>query len=187
MKELLWFASRGSGLVAVVLLTSVMCLGMVTSGRRRPEGPSATVVMGLHRSLSLGAEAFLAAHVATAVAETYVSIDLVSALVPFTSGYERIWVGLGTLAVDLLVALVVTSVLRQRIPERLWRAVHVLAFAFWPIAIAHGVALGTADEPVLRGITLSCAVAGMLALAWRLWAQDPDTHRRQAVEAQEWT
>lgn len=187
MNELLWFASRGTGVVSITLLTVVMCLGMLTSGRRRPHGTRAAVVMGLHRTLSLGALAFVAAHVGTAIAETYVSIDLVSALVPFTSGYERVWVGLGTLAVDLLVALVVTSLLRHRIPERLWRAVHRTAFAFWPIALAHGLALGTADEPVLRAITLGCATVGLATLAWRLWAQDPDTRRRHAVAAQEWS
>ena len=58
--------------------------------------------MGLHRWLSLGMVVFLVVHIATAIAETYVSIDAISAIVPFTSGYETLWVGLGTLAVDLL-------------------------------------------------------------------------------------
>jgi hypothetical protein len=85
--------------------------------------------MGLHRTLALGTSAFLLTHVATAVGETDVEIDLVSAVLPFTSGYEPLWVGLGTLAVDIVAAVVATSLLRHRLPERLWRGVHVLAFA----------------------------------------------------------
>ncbi len=117
MNELLWYVSRATGLVSLALLTAVLVLGVVTSGGARPHGERATVLMGLHRWLSLGMVAFLGVHVATAVAETYVSIDAISAVVPFTSSYQTLWVGLGTLAVDLLVAVTVTSWLRHRIPD----------------------------------------------------------------------
>ncbi|MER7073016.1 ferric reductase-like transmembrane domain-containing protein [Terrabacter sp. NPDC000476] len=187
MNELLWYASRGTGVAAIVLLTAVVVLGAVIAGRRAPRGEGATLVMALHRSLSLGMTVFLAAHVATAVAETYVSIDAVSAVLPFTSGYETLWVGLGTLALDVLVAVVVTSVLRARLAERTWRRVHLLSHALWPVAVVHGLALGTGDQPVLRGITLACAVAGAAALAWRLASTHADRDRRALVAAQEWS
>lgn len=187
MNELLWFVSRATGIASVVLLTMVFVLGMVTASRRPPQGIRSAVVMGLHRSLALGASAFLVLHVATAVVETYVSVDWISAIVPFTSGYQTAWVGLGTIAVDIVAAIVATSLLRHLLPERAWRAVHLLAFALWPLAIVHGVALGTSDEPVLRGITVACAVAGLCAAGWRLLATNPDTERRHAVTLQEWS
>ncbi len=187
MNELLWYTSRATGLVSVVLLTAVVVLGVLISGRRRPHGDSPLVVMGLHRWLSLGLLSFLALHVTTAVAETYVSIDLVSALVPFTSGYERVWVGLGTLAVDLLGAVLITSWLRHRMPERRWRLVHWLTYAMWPIAVLHGFMLGTADEPWLRFTTLGCGVVGILATAWRVGSTFADRERRADVAAQEWS
>ncbi len=186
MNEILWFVSRATGVVSIALLTAVLVLGMLTASRRPPRGIGSTVVMGLHRSLALGASAFLLVHIATAIAETYVSVDLVSAVVPFTSGYETAWVGLGTVAVDVLAAVVATSLLRHRLPERVWRGVHVLAFLLWPLAVVHGLALGTADEPVLRGVTLACAAIGVGAIGWRLLATSPDAERRRTVVLQEW-
>lgn len=187
MNELLWFVSRAAGVVSVAMLTVVVVLGLVTASRRRPKGIRSAVVMGLHRSLSLGASVFLVVHVATAVVETYVSIDWVSAIVPFTSGYQRAWVGLGTIAVDLVAAIVITSLLRHRLPERVWKGVHVSAFAFWPMAVVHGIAMGTSDEPILRWISIGCAVAGAAALGWRVLATDADTERRRSVALQEWS
>jgi len=187
MNELLWYLSRATGVVSIVLLTIVLVLGLVTSGRRRPTGESATVVMAVHRWLSLGTSLFLLTHIATAIAETYVSIDLVSAVLPFTSGYEPVWVGLGTLAFDVLLAVVVTSLLRHRLGERTWRRVHVLSYALWPLAIVHGLALGTSGELLLRGTTLACAVAGAVALAWRWTATHHDRERRLAIASQEWS
>ncbi len=186
MNEILWFVSRGTGTVSIVLLTSVLVLGALTAGRRS-RSVSQTVVVGLHRSLALGTSAFLLAHIATAILETYVSIDWISAVVPFTSGYAPLWVGLGTLAFDLVVALVATSLLRHRLSRRLWKSVHLLAFALWPLALAHGYAMGTANEPLLRAVPVACAVAGGLALAWRALASHADRDRREVVLAQEWS
>lgn len=187
MNELLWYVSRATGLVSLALLTAVLVLGVVTSGRRAPHGERATVLMGLHRWLSLGMVAFLTVHVATAVAETYVSIDAVAAIVPFTSSYEPLWVGLGTLAVDLLVAVTATSWLRHRLPERAWRAVHLTAYLLWPLALVHGFALGTASEPLLRAVTVACGLVGVAALAWRGTTRHADAARRADVLSQEWS
>jgi predicted ferric reductase len=187
MNELLWYASRATGVVSIVLLTAVVVLGAVTAGRRNPHGESATVVMALHRWLSLGMTVFLGAHIVTAIAESYVSIDAVSAVLPFSSGYETVWVGLGTLAFDILLAVVVTSVLRPRLAELTWRRVHLLSFALWPMAVVHGLALGTSDQPVLVATTIACAAVGLGALAWRWSTTHADRTRRAAVLTQEWS
>ncbi|MEP6854640.1 MAG: hypothetical protein ABJA33_04180 [Pedococcus sp.] len=186
MNELLWFVSRATGTVSIVLLTVVLVLGALTAGRRS-RAVSQTVVVGLHRSLALGTSAFLLAHIATAVLETYVSIDWISAVVPFTSGYEPLWVGLGTLAFDIILAVVATSLLRHRLSRRVWKAVHLTAFALWPMALVHGYAMGTSAEPLLRMVPVACAVVGGLALTWRAAAGYADQHRRQAVLTQEWS
>lgn len=187
MNEALWFLSRATGIASIALLTAVVVLGVVTSGRRRPHGESATVVMAVHRWLSLGMLSFITVHVATAVVETYVSIDWVSVLVPFTSGYETFWVGLGTLAVDLLVAVSVTSWLRHRISERAWRAVHYATYALWPMALVHGFVLGTASQAGLRAVTAACGVVGVGAVLWRLLSTHADRTRRDAVLGGEWS
>ena len=186
MNELLWFVSRATGTASIVLLTAVLVLGALTAGRRS-RAVSQTVVVGLHRSLALGTSAFLLAHIATAILETYVSIDWISAVVPFTSGYEPLWVGLGTLAFDIVLAVVATSLLRHRLSRRVWRAVHLTAFALWPMALVHGYAMGTANEPLLRLVPVACALVGGAALVWRALAGHADQTRRQAVLTQEWS
>ena len=188
MNESLWYVSRATGVASIALLTAVVVLGALVSGRRRPHGEQATVVMAVHRWLSLGMVAFLLVHIATAIVETYVSIDLVSALVPFTSGYETLWVGLGTLAVDVLVAILATSWWRHRLPERAWRVVHYSAYLLWPMALVHGLVLGTANEMPLLATTILCGVVGVGAILWRLLAlPHHDRARRDAVLEQEWT
>lgn len=185
--QALWFLSRGTGVVTVVLLTFVVGLGVVTAGRRRPHGESATVVMGLHRWLSLGMLVFLATHIVTAIADGYVPIGWLAVVVPFTSPYQTLLIGLGTLGVDLLVAVMVTSYLRHRIPERRWRAVHWLSYAMWLVAIVHGFTMGSSDQPGLRLVSLGCAVVGGLLVSWRVVATHTDRERRAEINAQEWT
>jgi methionine sulfoxide reductase heme-binding subunit len=185
--QALWFISRGTGVVTIVLLTFVVCLGVVTAGRRRPHGESATVVMGLHRWLSLGMLAFLGTHIVTAIADGFVSIGWLAVVVPFTSAYETLLVGLGTLGVDLLVAVMVTSYLRHRIPERRWRTIHWLSYAMWLFALVHGFAMGSADQPGLRLVSLACGVVGGLLISWRIIATHSDRERRAEINAQEWS
>jgi DMSO/TMAO reductase YedYZ heme-binding membrane subunit len=186
MNELLWFVSRATGTVSLVLLTAVLLLGALTAGRRS-RAVSQTVVVGLHRTLALGTSAFLLAHIATAIIESYVSIDWISAVVPFTAGYQPLWVGFGTLAFDIILAVVATSLLRHRLSRRVWRGVHVLAFALWPMALVHGYAMGTANEPLLRLVPVLCAVVGGAALLWRALSSHADRTRRAHIVTQEWS
>ncbi len=167
----LWYLTRGSGIVTLVLLTLAICLGVATSVRWRTRGLPRFVVAGLHRNLTLLAVAFLAIHVVTTVADSFTPIGLKDAFIPFVSAYRPLWLGLGALACDLLIALVVTSLLRARFGFRLWRAVHWLAYAAWPIALLH--ALGTGSDARfgwLAAIGGACLVAVGLALVVRAFA-----------------
>jgi predicted ferric reductase len=186
VNELLWYTSRATGMLGLVLLTAVVILGVVISGRGARTLEGATVVTALHRWLSLGMTVFLLVHIVTAVIEGFVPINWLSVVLPFTSGYEPLWMGLGTLAFDIGAAVVITSLLRERIPDRVWRVIHWAAYALWPLAILHSFMLGTANEPLLRLTTVACAVAGVVALVWRTGATHHDTDRRRAVAAQEW-
>jgi sulfoxide reductase heme-binding subunit YedZ len=135
----LWYLSRGSGLVLLVLFSLVFVLGVVTrGGSRRGRLP----VAEMHRTLSLFAVALLVLHVVTAISDPYVSIGWLASVVPFVSHYEAVSLGLGTLAVDLAGAVVVTSVLRHRLGFRAWRAIHWLAYVAWPLAFAHSLRAG---------------------------------------------
>jgi methionine sulfoxide reductase heme-binding subunit len=138
----LWFVSRGSGLVLLVLLTVVMVLGISTRAGWAPRRWPRFVTAELHRTLSLFAVALLGLHVVTAILDPYVTIGWTATALPFLSPYRRLAVGLGTLAVDLAAAVLLTSVLRSRLGLRAWRAVHGLAYLAWPAAFGHALTAG---------------------------------------------
>lgn len=162
----LWYLSRGTGLVSLVLLSTVLVLGVLSRSGRPVAGLPRFVTAGLHRNVSLLAVALLAVHVATAVLDPYALTGVVGVVVPFTGGYRPLFVGLGTLALDLLVALVVTSLLRQRLPDRVWRAVHWAAYGCWPLALVHGLGAGTDAG---RSWSLALSAASTAAVAAAVW------------------
>ena len=159
-----WYLTRGTGIVALVLLTLSLAFGVANALRMRVPGAPRFVTLGIHRSVSLLAVTFVAVHVLTTVADGYVPIGILSAVVPFSSGYRPFWVGLGAVAFDLLLALVITSLLRRRVGYRVWRAVHWSAYACWPIAFVH--ALGTGTDVGSAWLTAVLAsLAGLVAAA----------------------
>ncbi len=141
--EALWYLARGSGVVSLILFTVVVALGIGTRSGRPFAGMNRLVVASVHRSAALLALVFLVTHVVTLLFDPYAQLSLINVLLPFGSGYRPFWVGLGTLALDLALAVTVTSLLRDRIGQRAWRAVHWLAYAMWPIALVHGIGSGT--------------------------------------------
>ena len=165
----LWYASRATGVVALVLLTAVVLLGIMVNRRGRLPGLPRFATTGLHRSLSLLAVAFVAVHVVTAVLDPYVAIGWMAAIIPFTSPYKPLWLGLGAVSFDIMAALIITSLARARIGRRTWRAVHWLAYACWPIALAHGFGSSTdMGNGVLLALAVSCVVAVAAATCWRI-------------------
>jgi sulfoxide reductase heme-binding subunit YedZ len=168
MNELLWYVTRAAGLVAVVLLTTTLVLGVLTAGRAAPVALPAFVRTALHRTLALTTVVFVVLHVVTAVAETYVDLGWVSAVVPFTAGYETAWVGLGAIAFDLFATVLITSLLRGRLRHRAWKLVHLASYLLWPLALAHGIGSASVDGTLVLAVTLGCAALGGTAVVWRL-------------------
>lgn len=165
----LWYLSRGTGVVSLVLLTLVVILGVLTRGGIRLPSLPAFVTAGLHRNVALLAVTFLGVHIATAVADPYAPIRLLDAVVPFTSAYRPVWLGLGALALDLLLAVVVTSLLRARLGARVWRAVHWVAYAAWPVAVVHALGTGSDVRQQWLLATVAMSVVSVVwALLWRL-------------------
>ena len=165
----LWYLTRGFGLIDLVLLTATLVMGLTQVVRYARPGLPRFVIAALHKNISILAVVFLAVHVATAVADTYAPISIVSVFVPFSGQYRPIWLGFGALALDLLIALVVTSLLRERIGQRTWRALHWTAYLCWPVAIVHG--LGTGSDTKLGWVLVInaiCITAGIAAIWWRL-------------------
>jgi methionine sulfoxide reductase heme-binding subunit len=180
----LWYIARGTGFVAVVMLTVSVTLGILTTMRwSAPRWPR-FVTAALHKNVSLLAVAFLATHIATTLLDSVSPVHLLNAIVPFTGQYRPLGIGLGVVAVDLLAALVITSLLRQRIGYRIWRAVHWSAYACWPVAMLHGLNSGTdASAPWATTVYMACAALVLAAVGWRVTAAivSPETASARRV------
>ena len=178
----LWYSSRATGVVSLLLLTAVLLLGLLVTRQGRLPGLPRFAVTGLHRNLSLLAVTFVAVHVITAVVDGYVNIPILSAVVPFSSPYERLWLGLGAVSIDLMLAVIVTSLLRRHLSRRVWRAVHLLAYVSWPVAWFHAF---FASSDLRRGplflLAIACALAVIAAVAWRVTAAGNDVPRAERV------
>ena len=183
-----WYASRATGIVALLLLTAVLVLGILVNRQGRLPGLPRFAVTDIHRNLSLLAVTFIALHVLTAVLDTYVHITLLSAVIPFASGYERFWLGLGAISLDIMLAMIVTSLLRGRMNRIVWRAIHLLAYASWPIAFAHSIGSSRdLQQGWMLDLAIGCALLVVAAVAWRLAhaaRQVPRAGRVAAVFAQ---
>jgi len=167
----LWYATRASGIVSLILLTLTMVLGLKTTSRARSRNWPGFAQQEIHRRISILAVVFLAIHVLTSVLDTYVRIGWFAIVVPFTSPYGRFWVGLGTIALDLMVAVFVSSLLRAHLKPGTWRGIHWLAYASWPVALAHTFGMGTdSREEWVIALGALCVLSVGVALAWRLRA-----------------
>jgi DMSO/TMAO reductase YedYZ heme-binding membrane subunit len=165
----LWYLTRGTGLVTLLLLTVSVVLGILQVRRWAPAGSPRFVVVSLHRAVSLLVVVLLTVHVLTAVLDSFAPIRVVDAVVPFTGRYRPLWLGFGALALDLLLAITVTSLLRRRLGLGAWRAVHWLAYACWPLALVHGWGTGTDTRTTwMLALTVGCAAAVLGAIAWRV-------------------
>ncbi len=165
----LWYLTRGSGVVALLLLTGSVLLGVASALSWHGKYWPRFAIGDLHRNLTLLSIVFVGLHVATTIADGFAPIGVTDAFVPFLSPYRPIWLGLGTVAFDLLLALVATSLLRTRVGPRLWRAVHWLAYASWPVAVLHSFGTGSdARFGWLEILGFSCVAAVSLAALARV-------------------
>jgi len=170
----LWYTTRATGIVALVLLSATLVLGILTAGRAKSRTWPAFAQADLHKRVSLLAMVFLTVHVLTAVLDTYVDVSWASVAVPFVSPYSPFWTGLGTVGLDLMVAVAVSSALRQRISARTWRGIHWLAYASWPVAMIHALGEGSDSFRLWMMAIAGVSVAAVLvSAAWRV-----NGHRR---------
>ncbi|MGV1036098.1 MAG: ferric reductase-like transmembrane domain-containing protein [Candidatus Nanopelagicales bacterium] len=158
--NVLWLATRSTGLAAIALLSVVVVLGIANTG-----GWGSTIwprifTSGLHKRIALLAVSLLAVHIITTIVDGYVSVGWIDAVVPFVSGYETFWLGLGTLGFDLLLVLIVSSLARNRMNPAIWRSIHFTAYGAWALAMIHALGVGTDSK-----LTLAIALTGAGAVA----------------------
>jgi methionine sulfoxide reductase heme-binding subunit len=178
----MWYTSRATGVVSLVLMSLVVIIGLIVNRQGRLPGMPRFAVLGLHRYLSLLSIAFLAVHIATAVLDTFVNISVAASVIPFVSAYEPLWLGLGAVAFDLMIAIIITSLLRAHLGRLAWKAVHWLAYASWPLAVVHSVyASKDMQRGALLGLALVCIAAVLAAMIWRFARALAETPRARRV------
>ncbi len=177
IEGLLWYVNRSTGVVALVLLSITTVLGVLALGGRPGQRVPRFVTQSVHRNLALLAVVTVVVHVVTAVADEFVDIRWWHALAPFTGTYERLWLGVGAVAFDLLLLITLSSLLRTRMSHRTWRAVHQSAYLLWLSSILHGIGMGSDMRAGLWVVTVVCAAAVPTAIAWRLATLALDARR----------
>lgn len=167
--EALWALGRGTGLTALMLLSLSIALGVAARSGRSLPGLPRFAVSSLHRSVALGATLLVVLHVTTMVVDPYAQIDLVDVVLPFRAGYAPLWVGLGTLALDLLIVVVVTGLLRHRLNPNVFRVLHLVTYLLWPVAFVHALGSGTdTGHAWMIAVCAACAVLVVAAVVARL-------------------
>jgi hypothetical protein len=170
-----WYLTRGTGTVALVLLTLSVALGVANIRRLRTEHVPRFVLDAVHRNASLLAMAFLLVHIVTSLLDGFAPIRIVDAVIPFASSYRPLWLGLGAVAFDLMVAIVITSLLRRRFGYRAWRVTHWAAYASWPVALLHGLGTGSDTKTGwMLVIVGGCVIVMIVAVVARATAGWPD-------------
>jgi predicted ferric reductase len=186
MTNALWYLGRGTGVSALVLFTLVVVLGIIVRTGRALPGLPRFAVAAVHRTTSLTALGLLAVHIATLYLDPYAQLRLVDVVVPFGGAYRPLWLGLGTLAVDLALVLVGSSLLRQHIGQRTWRALHWAAYLCWPLALGHAIGNGTDGTSGWMLVVVAFCVAAVAgAVTWRavVLARDRRSNGRLATYA----
>ena len=170
LSSLTWYMTRASGLVAYVLLVASMVAGLALSTRVHGRQPKRTWVLDVHRTLGALALMFLGVHVASLLMDSFVTFDVVDAVIPFASGWKPAAVAGGVVAMWLLVAVEVSSRLRRRLPARVWRRIHLASFGAFALATVHFVMAGTDTSSPLAMFAIVGGTATIVGLTGlRIW------------------
>jgi methionine sulfoxide reductase heme-binding subunit len=172
---LLWYTTRGAGTVSLIMLTGVVLLGVLSTTRFQTQRWPRFLTTGLHRNVALLALVFLGIHIITAVVDPFTHLGWLAAVIPFSSYYRTFWLGLGVIAFELFIAIIVTSLLRAYIGHTVWRAIHWLTYGSWPVAVIHWLGTGTdVWSAWFFVITASCVGLVVFAVVYRLLTRSSD-------------
>lgn len=173
--SILWYTTRGAGAVTLILLSTVVVLGILSTLRVQSASWPRFLTTALHRNLALLTVVFLVLHIVTAVVDPFTNLGWAAALIPFSSYYRTLWLGLGVISFELLAAIVITSLVRGVLGHRAWRAIHWLTYAAWPVGVVHGLGTGTDTWSAwMLAITAACVAAVGIAIVLRISAGSTD-------------
>jgi predicted ferric reductase len=164
----LWYTTRATGMVALILFTIVVSLGTLVANRVGGTVVGRFEINELHRTASIVAMVFLLLHVTTTVIDSYAPTGWLSALIPMTSDYKRVGVAIGAVALDLILAVWVSSLLKVRVKNESWRFIHWFSWIAFASAILHAYLTGTdTRDGVGLVVVVACALTVLASALWR--------------------
>ena len=168
MRFMLFYA----GVFALIALTASVGIGVAATDRAIMSPGGRIAAQAAHRAASFAAAGFLAIHVTVEVLAG--RSRPADAVVPFLDHGRTLYLGLGTVASDMVVLIVVTGLLRGRFANVraawTWRALHAISYVGWPLAILHGLLAGRTAEPYVDWSYGACVAAVALGLVFRFVA-----------------
>jgi DMSO/TMAO reductase YedYZ heme-binding membrane subunit len=182
--NLAWYVSRGAGLVSWGILALSIVWGLVLSSSILGRHPGPKWLLDVHRFLGGLSIVFVGVHLVALLADQYVSFTPTQLLVPFTSSYRPAAVAAGVVALYLLVAVEVTSLVRRWIPRRVWRGVHLASYGLFVLGTVHLITAGTdgTSPPVLATVVVTSTIIAIGTVAHVLRRQ-AEAARRAAQPA----
>ena len=156
-----WYVARSGGIVAWALAALAVIWGLQLS-TRLVRKPAPAWVLDLHRFLGGFAVVFVGVHLLGLAADSFIGFGPAELFVPFASSYEPFAVALGVVAMYLLLAVEITSLLMKRIPRRFWRGVHFSSYAVFVLGTLHGLLAGTDGDNAL--FQWSCLIVSGVVL-----------------------
>lgn len=187
-----WLASRSAGVVAYLLLSSSVVLGLVMAGRLAPVSARGGLRV-LHERVALLALGAVAAHGLFLLPDRWLHPGLHELLIPFTTSYRPVWTGLGICAAYLAAGLSLSYYARRRLGSHRWRAAHRLIPVAWALAAVHVIGAGTDVVSLWLEAVLALTIAAVVALLAQRWwlgrvappapvAPPPDAEEPQPAE-----
>ncbi|MBW4030266.1 MAG: ferric reductase [Acidobacteria bacterium] len=178
----LWYATRATGIVALLLFTGVVMLGTLVANRVGGTFIGRFEVNEVHRSLSIVAVVFLLLHIITTILDSFVSTGVLASVIPLTSSYKRVPVALGTVAFDLILAVWISSLLKLRLKNQTWRFIHWFSWLAYAISLMHVYTTGTdTHQGIGTLLVLGCAIVVALAGVWRFLGRPTRAAGRTAL------
>ncbi len=180
MDKVTWYVARASGIVAWALVLTTIVWGLLLATKVLGRKPSPAWLLSLHRYLGALTVAFVGVHVGAILLDSYISFGITDVLVPFTGSWHPVAVAWGIVGMYLLVAIEITSLLRHRMSNRAWHAVHLLSYLLFATTTVHMLTAGT-DVPALvassAAVVLGVAVT-FGSVAVYVWRSDRGEPRR---------
>lgn len=169
--EALWALGRGNGIVALAFMTLSVALGVASRSGRPLLALPRFGIAGVHRFVALAGTLLVMLHMGLLFLDPYAKLRIIDFVVPFLGSYRPLWQGLGTAAFDLVIVVIVTSLLRDRLGLRVFRAVHWSTYLLWPVALAHALGNGTDTGRIwFQAFAGCCALMVAAVVVWRLRA-----------------